>query len=75
MATQSNEFYGISLHVSITVAADNADKFLAAFKTCFDHVTAEPDCTFFELYRDADKPGHFQWVENWSKDQDWFFKV
>ena len=47
----SHAFHGISLHVSITVAPENIDKFLAAFKVCFDRVTAEPECTFFEIFR------------------------
>ncbi len=75
MSAQTPTFHGISLHVSVTVAPENADKFLAAFKPCFDAVTAEPECTFFEVYRDADTPGRFMWVENWSKDKEWFFKV
>ncbi|KAF6238116.1 hypothetical protein HO173_003750 [Letharia columbiana] len=70
----SHAFHGISLHVNITVAPENVDKFLAAFKICFDAVTAEPECTFFEVFHDADNPGHFRFVENWSKDEEWFRK-
>ena len=66
----SHAFHGISLHVNITVAPENVDKFLAAFKTCFDAVTAEPECTFFEVFHDVDNPGDFRFVENWSKDKE-----
>ena len=69
------EFNGTSLHVTVTVAPENIDKFLAAFKACFDAVTAEPECTYFEVFQDSDTPGRFKWVENWSKDKEWFFKV
>lgn len=71
----SHAFHGISFHVSITVAPENVDKFLAALKPCFDAVTAEPENTFFEVFHDVDNPGHFRFVENWSKDQEWFMKV
>lgn len=67
---ESHAFHGISLHVNITVAPENVDKFLAAFKTCFDAVTAEPECTFFEVFHDVDNPGTFRFVENWSKDKE-----
>lgn len=66
----SHAFHGISLHVNITVAPENVDKFLAAFKPCFDAVTAEPECTFFEVFHDQDNPGRFRFVENWSKDKE-----
>lgn len=78
MSTQiqdSHAFHGLSLHISVTVAPENVDKYLASFKTCFDAVVAEPECTFFELFANAETPGHFKWVENWSKDKEWLLKV
>ncbi|XXH03448.1 hypothetical protein Hte_009850 [Hypoxylon texense] len=63
---------GISLHVTVHIAPENADRFLAAFKAIFDVVAAEPECTFFEIYRSPEEPGKFTWVENWSKDRQWF---
>ena len=71
----SHAFHGISLQVSITVAPENIDKFLAALKPCYDAVTAEPECTFFEVFHDMDTPGRFRFVENWSKSKEWFLKV
>lgn len=70
MSTHSHAFHGISLHVNITVAPENVDKSLTAFKTCFDAVTAEPECTFFEVFHNADNPGNFRFVENWSKNKE-----
>lgn len=70
----SHAFHGMSLHVDVTVAPENADKFLQLLKPAFDLVTAEPECTFFEVFHDADNPGHFRWVEDWSKDKKWFME-
>lgn len=56
---------GISLHVTVHIAPENTDRFLAAFKAIFDVVSAEPECTFFEIYRCPEEPGKFTWVENW----------
>ena len=56
---------GISLHISVHVAPENADKFLAALKPVIDSVSAEPECTFFEVYQDPEDPGKLSWVENW----------
>ncbi|KAI1759646.1 hypothetical protein GGR53DRAFT_131736 [Hypoxylon sp. FL1150] len=65
---------GISLHVTVHIAPQNAERFLAAFKAIFDVVAAEPECTFFEVYRSPEEPGKFSWVENWSKDRQWFIE-
>ncbi|KAI1773491.1 hypothetical protein F4818DRAFT_443329 [Hypoxylon cercidicola] len=63
---------GISLHVTVHIAPENVDRFLVAFKAIFDVVAAEPECTFFEVYRSPEEPGKISWVENWSKDRQWF---
>lgn len=68
MSTELNSFHGISLHVSVTIAPEHIDEFLPHFKACFDAVTAEPECIFFEVFHDAEHPGHFHWVEDWNKD-------
>lgn len=59
------ESKGFSLHVTVHIAPENVDNFLAAFKTIFDVVSAEPECVFFEVYRAPDQPGKLSWVENW----------
>ncbi|KAL7623359.1 hypothetical protein AAE478_007040 [Parahypoxylon ruwenzoriense] len=71
VATSPN---GISLHVTVYIAPENVEKFLAAFKAIFDVVAAEPECLFFEVYKSADEPGKISWVENWSKDREWLMK-
>ena len=68
MSTELNTFHGISLHVSVAIAPEHIDEFLSHFKVCFDAVTAEPECIFFEVFHDAEHPGHFRWVEDWNKD-------
>lgn len=68
-------FYGISLHVTIVVAPENADKFPNLLKPVFDAVTAEPENLFFEVFQDPEQPGYFRFVENWSMDKDWLINV
>ena len=66
---------GISLHLTITVAPEKSEEFLSHFKPIFDEVTAEPECTYFEVFQDPSQPGTFQIVENWTKDLEWFMTV
>ncbi|KAI1805192.1 hypothetical protein F4811DRAFT_236894 [Daldinia bambusicola] len=65
---------GFSLHVTVHIAPENVEKFLAAFKPVFDVVAAEPECLFFEVYKSPEDPGKLSWVENWSKDMQWFLE-
>ncbi|KAH6673858.1 hypothetical protein B0J14DRAFT_541611 [Halenospora varia] len=69
------EFPGLSLHVTITIAPENEEKFLAAFRTVWELVAAEPECIFFEIYKSATELGVFSWVEGWTKDQKWLMEV
>ncbi|KAI8959872.1 hypothetical protein F5Y11DRAFT_287692 [Daldinia sp. FL1419] len=77
-ATTANEAMppskGISLHVTIHIAPENVEKFLVAFKAIFDVVSAEPECLFFEVYKSVEEPGKLSWIENWSKDIQWFLE-
>ena len=78
MSTQTQPtkpFYGISLHVNITVAPENIEKFLEGLKPCYDAVVAEPENTSFEVYHDPNQPGRFRFVECWSKDKEWLINV
>ena len=68
MSTNLNTFHGVSLHISVTIAPEHIDEFLSHFKTCLGFVSAEPECLFFEIFHDAENPGHFHWVEDWNKD-------
>ncbi|KAI0896610.1 hypothetical protein F4806DRAFT_433210 [Annulohypoxylon nitens] len=63
-----------SVHVTVHVAPENVEKFLAAFKKIFDVVAAEPECLFFEVYKSAEEPGKISWVENWGKDMQWLME-
>lgn len=56
---------GWSLHVTVYIAPENVDRFLAAFKPVFNKVVAEPECLFFEMYQSPQEPGKLSWVENW----------
>lgn len=56
---------GWSLHVTVYIAPENIDRFMAAFKPVFNKVAAEPECLFFEMYQSPQEPGKISWVENW----------
>lgn len=79
MATSSSQpvYDGpsVSLHVSITVAPENAQKLLELFQPCYDAVTAQPECVFFEVFQDPDTPGKFRFVENWNASREWIYDV
>ena len=65
----------LSLHVSITVAPENVEKFLAALRPAYEGVIAEPENIFFEVYQEQGKPGVFRFVENWNATAQWFQEV
>lgn len=65
----------ISLHVKITVAPENIQKFLDALKPAYDAVVAEPENTLFEVYQDPANPGAFKFVENWNASLEWLRDV
>jgi quinol monooxygenase YgiN len=56
---------GFSLHVTVHIAAEDVPKFLEAFRPVYEKVSAEPECTFFEVYQSPEDPGTLSWVENW----------
>ena len=66
---------GISLHVTVTVAPENADELLRLARPILDVIAAEPECLYFEVVQSKEQPGRFQIVENWNKDIDWFMNV
>ncbi|KAI0881783.1 uncharacterized protein GGS22DRAFT_171867 [Annulohypoxylon maeteangense] len=70
----ASSFKGTSVHVTVHIAPENVEKFLAVFKEVFDVVAAEPDCLFFEVYRSAEEPGKISWVENWGKEMQWLME-
>ncbi|KAI0414065.1 hypothetical protein F5X98DRAFT_378087 [Xylaria grammica] len=65
---------GWSLHVTVYIAPENVERFLAAFKPVFNKVVAEPECLFFEMYQSPQEPGKISWVEDWSKSPEWFLE-
>ncbi|KAI8633767.1 hypothetical protein F5Y19DRAFT_252303 [Xylariaceae sp. FL1651] len=65
---------GLSLHVTVYIAPENVNRFMAAFKPVFDKVVAEPECLFFEMYQSSQEPGKISWVEDWSKSPEWFLE-
>lgn len=65
----------LSVHVKLTVDPSKTDEFLEALRPTFEHVTAEPLNTFFEVYRDDKTPGVFKIVENWNADIEYMHNV
>ena len=65
----------LSFHIKITVAPENAEKFLAALKPVFEGFAAEPECTYFEVFQDPENPGTFRLVENWNATKEQIFEV
>ncbi|KAI1118071.1 hypothetical protein F5Y14DRAFT_400990 [Nemania sp. NC0429] len=66
--------YGMSLHVTVHVAPENAVAFFEAFIPVFEKAKDEPECISFEVYQDPEDPGTISWVEDWTKSPDWFAK-
>ncbi|EHL00107.1 Dimeric alpha+beta barrel [Glarea lozoyensis ATCC 20868] len=75
MAPPTTPSPGFSLEVTITIDPSNIPKFLSLFHPIYELVTAEPECTFFEVFIDPEKPGVIHWVEGWKRDKQWFFDV
>lgn len=57
---------GISFHVTIIVAPENASKFLESSRQVFKDIAAEPKCLYFSLVESAEQKGKFKIVENWA---------
>ena len=66
---------GLSFMVELTIAPESVDQFLKLFKEVMELASREPECMSFEVFRDPEKPNHFKWVENWSKNMEWFMEV
>lgn len=65
----------LSLHVVITIAPENVDKFLDHLKPAYDKVCAEPENVYFEVFQDPERPGRFKFVEHWNCTREWFITV
>lgn len=71
----SSTIPALSLHVNITIDPENVDKFLGYLKPAYDGVCAEPECVYFEVFQDPEKPGRFRFVEHWNCTKEWFMSV
>ena len=65
----------LSLQVTIQVAPENADAFLAALRPCWEAVIAEPECLFFDVFQDPEVPGKFRFIELWAESREWLETV
>lgn len=64
-----------ALHVTVYIDPSNVDKFFSAMKPAFEGCANEPECLYFEIFQDPVDAGKISWVENWSKNLEWFAKV
>ncbi|KAK1752301.1 hypothetical protein QBC47DRAFT_390218 [Echria macrotheca] len=67
--------HGISILGNIWIAPEKVDEFFRHFKPIYDLVVAEPECRFFEIYKDLEDPGHISWVEDFDATEEWLREV
>lgn len=61
----ASESQTTSVHITVYVAPENAEKYLEIFKDVFATISAEPELRYMEVYQALDNPGTISWVENW----------
>lgn len=61
----------ISLFVSVGVAPENFDEFLASLKSHIAIIKNEPGCEFIEIYRENPEESELHLWEVWSDRQSW----
>jgi len=65
----------ITMHIKWTIKPDTNAIFLDAAKILMNHVIAEPECLYFNIFQDFGKPHVFKIVEMWNSDIDWIQEV
>jgi quinol monooxygenase YgiN len=65
----------LTLFVTFQVAPENIEKFKEAHRPVWKACSEEPECLFFDVFQDPEKPGRFRFIEIWSKGREWFEKV
>lgn len=69
----------IAPQVDIFVNKSNTDVFLEALKPCWEAVTKEPRCMFFDIFHTSDPTDEnieiFRIIEVWDADEEWFVNV
>lgn len=64
-----------SVHLTMTVSADDISTFLTHLKPAFDATVLLPECIYFEVFQNPAKPGQFRLVENWTVPFGWLTEV
>lgn len=64
-----------SLHVTVHIRPTDVEAFFRTMQPCFEAVTAEPECVYFEIYQDPEDSGKISWVENWNATPEWLMTV
>lgn len=63
------------LVVEWVIKPDRVDEWLEAEYEAWKAVHAMPECLYFEILRDPERPNRFRFLEAWSKDREWFDNV
>lgn len=66
---------GCIILVKIFLDPSRVDEFMPLFKPCYDAITAEPECTFFEVAISKENPGQMTFWEGWSISKEEFETV
>lgn len=67
------------LQISIYIAKEDVDTYLAALRPCWELVTAEPECFYFDLFQTTDPTDAgvviFNLVEVWNATLEWMTDI
>lgn len=63
------------LVVTWVIKPDRVDEWLEAEYEAWKPVHATPECLFFDILRDPERPNKFCLIEAWAKDREWFENV
>ncbi|TFK40418.1 hypothetical protein BDQ12DRAFT_680909 [Crucibulum laeve] len=63
------------MHLDLQVPEQHIPEFLIHARKLYEAVTAEPECTFFDLSQSSEDPGFFRGVESWTTSKEWMAQV
>lgn len=63
-----------TVFVTFQIQPTKIEEFKAAHRPVWAACAAEPECLFFDVFQDPEKPGRFRFVEVWNETREWFEK-
>lgn len=64
----------LTLFVDFYIHTDRIEEWKTAHRPVWEACAAEPECLYFDVFYNANDPGHFRLVEIWNASQEWFEK-